>query len=393
MRTGLSALAAAVTVALLLPGSLASGAQPASAGTVVTVAGKVVTITVTIDLIGDSDFLGEEPAMTEEERVRRFDFDIPSPEPEPEPPGAAQGRADRLAAAMAAYWNAAFERLSNDCVEYRLVVEINSLPEGTLPDKHELGEGRPRAMYNTPGHHLVVWAVTPGNGFNVSRALPPATFYPYDEDGVAPPGEDDGSPYEHELHANWSPYLENIRDYAHEFGHFLGLGDDYGDGDVPLPGREGTLMDHGDFVDQNLLDRLGELARGAGVGVPACETWEGTWDAGFHVPAPCTPSVWPQVGTLSATVAADGSLSGRGELVNHTGVCGGTDVPQEVPVTPLFTGVRTEDEIRLQIQLPGLGTRTVRMPRRGDVAEGTLTVPLGGASRWEIRARLECTTC
>lgn len=123
------------------------------------------------------------------------------------------------------------------------------------------------------------------------------------------------------------------------------------------------------------------------------EVWKGTWDAGFHVPAPCTPTVWPQVGTLSATVAADGSLSGRGELVNHTGVCGGTDVPQEVPITPLFTGVRTEDEIRLEIQLPSLGSRTVRMPRRGNVAEGTLTVPLGATSRWEIRARLECTTC
>ncbi|HEX6131947.1 MAG TPA: hypothetical protein VF044_09455, partial [Actinomycetota bacterium] len=123
------------------------------------------------------------------------------------------------------------------------------------------------------------------------------------------------------------------------------------------------------------------------------EVWEGTWDAGFHVIGTCTPAVWPQVGTLRATVAADGTLSGQGDLVNHTGVCGGSDVPQEVPVTPLFTGTRTDEEIRLQIQLPGLGSRTIPMPRRGDVAEGTLTVPLGGGSRWEIRARLECTTC
>jgi hypothetical protein len=123
------------------------------------------------------------------------------------------------------------------------------------------------------------------------------------------------------------------------------------------------------------------------------EVWEGTWDAGFHVIGSCTPAVWPQVGTLRATVAPDGSLSGRGDFVNHTGVCGGTDRPQQVPVTPLFTGRVTDDEVRLVIQLPGLGTRTIPMRREGDVAEGTATFPLGGGSRWEIRARLECATC
>ncbi len=159
-------------------------------------------------------------------------------------------------------------------------------------------------------------------------------------------------------------------------------------GEHTLCAQAGTGVHEALEATHEITITVGGTTAGAGE-----EVWEGTWDAGFHVIGSCTPAVWPQVGTLRATVAPDGSLSGRADLVNHTGVCGGTDRPQQVPVTPLFTGRVTDDEIRLVIQLPGLGTRTIPMRREDDVAEGTANFALGGGSRWEISARLECTSC
>jgi hypothetical protein len=63
--------------------------------------------------------------------------------------------------------------------------------------------------------------------------------------------------------------------WEHEIGHLMGLPDDYQDQvsggetvSVPLPGREGTLMDSGSSIDQNLADRLGELAGKSGLKLP-----------------------------------------------------------------------------------------------------------------------------
>jgi hypothetical protein len=358
-----ASLAAAAAVALgAAISATAEEAFPSAGGTVVTVDGSVVTITVTIDLLLGG--LGET-----------------------ELPEGAQDDADAVAASIADYWNQAFQRLGTDCLTFELAVVINAVPMA----EHRLlvlGEDRPVASVTRPGHHVVLWMVN-----NYGNASPPVTYDPYDDDGHAPPGEDYGTPYEHELYADWSPHLETSRDFAHEFGHLLGLGDDYGDGNEPLDGREGTLMDHGDYVDQNLVDRLARLTRAAEPDVPVCETWSGTWDGGFHVPPPCSPPIWEANGTVSFTVAADGAVSGAARITNEPGTCGGTGGPGPTPAGGTFTGRRTDEGFELRVLLPGVGERVVRLVRAGDEATGALSAPLGAGARYEVDLALRCTTC
>jgi hypothetical protein len=123
------------------------------------------------------------------------------------------------------------------------------------------------------------------------------------------------------------------------------------------------------------------------------EVWEGTWEGGLHVPAPCSPSFWPAVGTVSLTVSADGSVSGEAELVNHTGVCGGTDVPREVRAGGKLTGRLTEEAFELELILPGLGVQPITLPRSGNEAAGEFTLPTGPGSSYEARIELKCATC
>jgi hypothetical protein len=123
------------------------------------------------------------------------------------------------------------------------------------------------------------------------------------------------------------------------------------------------------------------------------EFWQGTWDGGFEVPAPCTPRVWPQRGTISFTVAPDGSLSGTTRLTNETGVCGGSDVPAMAAAGGRITGTKTETGFELVLQLPGGGTRTVELVRTGNEAAGDFEMELGPGARWEAELALTCTTC
>jgi hypothetical protein len=247
MKTlGRAAIGALLGIQALSPISAsAQEGSSSSGGTAVKVDGSVVTITVTIDL-----FIGGVGTT--------------------ELPEGAQEVAGTMASDIESYWNQAFARYGTDCLELRLDVIINALPN-TLPPPSilYLGEGRPAAFVTKPGHHVIFW----GEGNAYGNIPPPETYDPYDDDGVAPPGEDYGSPFDHELWAIWSPYLENSRDLAHEFGHLLGFGDDRANGD-PLPGREGTLMADGDLIDQNLVNRLTVLARDAGNALPEC--WKGS---------------------------------------------------------------------------------------------------------------------
>jgi hypothetical protein len=123
------------------------------------------------------------------------------------------------------------------------------------------------------------------------------------------------------------------------------------------------------------------------------EFWQGTWDGGFEVPAPCTPRVWPQRGTISFTVAEDGSLSGTTRLTNETGVCGGVDTPASAPAGGPITGKRTEQGFQLVLQLPTGGSQTVELVRTGNEAVGDFEMELGGVASWGAELALTCSTC
>lgn len=278
-----TAIAALLSLQALspIPASAQDG-SPSSGGTTVSVDGSVVTITVTIDLI-----LGGVGTR--------------------ELPEGAQEAANSLASDIENYWNPALVRYGTDCLELRLDVVINPLPHSQPPPSFLFqGLDRPGSWVTEPGHHVVFW----GEGNHGMNPPPPETYDPYDDDGIAPPGEDYGSPFDHELWAMWSPELGDIRGAAHEFGHLLGFGDDYDANGDPLPGREGTLMADGDLIDQNLVNRLADLARDAGNALPAC--WEGTASittSSVNPEASCQDG-WDLKFTFG--VSAEGTIDGQG---------------------------------------------------------------------------------
>jgi hypothetical protein len=169
-----------------------------------------------------------------------------------------------------------------------------------------------------PGH-LIRYA----EGFGLSpdpNRIRPEISDPVETD----PTKDSVGVYQGVADGFWPPWLfENPRDVAHEVGHLLGIGDDYhsvydSDGrfqDIEsTTGREGTLMDRGDAVDQALVDRLGNLVEKSGVKLPRC--WSGTVQASSHTEfhayggyLVCTEN-WNL--TLSFTVDESGSIAGSG---------------------------------------------------------------------------------
>ena len=337
-----------VTLVLAPLSARADDGFSSSGGTQVSVDGSQVTITVSIDLALGG--LGET-----------------------EVPEGAQAEADTLAQEIAAYWNQGFARLSSPCVRFKLVVKINVVPQA---DAHleQVGDDR-LTWITTPGHHVVFWGED-----NYGNAAPPETYDEYDEDGVAPPGEDYGTPLDHEVWAMWSPQLETTRDFAHELGHMLGFGDDYANGG-PLPGREGTLMDNGDFVDQNLVDRLADLVRDSGHRLPEC--WEGTTESAVTSPSDngsCGNPVHLH-GTIHVVVAADGSARGSYDL---TGPC--ISQPHAE-----WTGTSTDAGFvfpRLTVFTNGSPIPKVTTTH----AQGTFT-NLQGTTRWVTTWDLTCKGC
>jgi hypothetical protein len=342
--------------AVLAPTPAPAQGGASTGGTKVSVEGKVVTITVTIDLI-----------------IGGFE----------ELPEGAQETADGIAAGIEDYWNQAFERYATDCLEFRLDVVMKALPAAFPPPTIiDLGGSRPATLFTEPGHHVVLWGQ--GSGINPDANIPPPeTYDPYDEDGIAPPGEDYGTPFDHELEALWSDHLENPRDFAHEFGHLFGFGDDYDENGEPLPGREGTLMDNGDLIDQNLVNRLIDLVRDSGEQLPEC--WEGEWaeGSGFEYGSFC-PQFVPISGTISFAVAEDGSLSGDYEWANDPYTCGGP--APSVPNKGEVTGERTADGFLLTIFGEGY---PLTLTRQGNEASGK--VEAGSNTTHAIS--VHCVTC
>lgn len=167
------------------------------------------------------------------------------------------------------YWNAGLAQFQyGGCLRLHVdvqlaVISVDDFRIGMAAEDYA-------RMLTTPGHHVVLMNPNPER---------PVVFDPYQPD--AGPGVDFTSPFHYDLDGYWSVELETARDFAHETGHLLGLADDYRD--VPadggtrsesLPGRNGTLMDSGDAIDQQLANRLGDIIAKAGIKLPTC--WTGT---------------------------------------------------------------------------------------------------------------------
>jgi hypothetical protein len=178
-------------------------------------------------------------------------------------------------------------------------------------------------------------AVWEGTGPNAPW---PETYDPHDEDHVASPGEDYTTPYDHELWAVWSGHLDTPAKFAHEFGHLLGFADDDRQSGLPIPGRQGTLMDGGDRVDEALANRLADLARHADPKVPECETWTGTYSG--TITFDCNV-LGVKSGTMDGqfTIKVDASGVATLEGTNTTSASCGPEVTATTPVT--LIGSRT----------------------------------------------------
>jgi hypothetical protein len=205
------------------------GRDPAGGGTVVTVEGRTVKITVSLDVI-----MVPEPGVRWSESFRNT---------------VRQGFA-----AAGDVWNKGFAgTLASGCfdVELDLVLDFIEPGEGSSGQGHDvfISQGffprfsSPQLTTETTNDDTAEVFTTNGTAY-----LPPRMFLP------------------------------DARGLAHELGHMFGLGDDFtrdAEGNpVTLPGREGTLMEGGDLVDQTLVDRIGDLGRRSGASLPEC--WQGT---------------------------------------------------------------------------------------------------------------------
>jgi hypothetical protein len=263
----------------------------AAGGTTVSVNGDTVNITVNIDLVLDR-YLSAQLPLSDADR-QKF---------------------GELASAISDYWNKGLGNYPyRGCLHLHVDVVIN-----ILTSHQGVSIGYPFDSSDA-GHHLIHWrgnllysANTPGGDPVYTYSRP--TVY----DPTRPAGQpgDYPSPYQTGLPGDWSPSLETTRDYAHEVGHLMGLDDDYhdvqnGDGtwsSQSNSGREGTLMDSGDTIDQNLADRLGDVIGQAGIKLPEC--WTGTLTTQLEQPVPSGTQYQDYSADVVVTETAPNALTG-----------------------------------------------------------------------------------
>ena len=350
MRRWRSAAATLCVVAasIGLASATASGQEgfASTGGTVVSWDAPIATITVTIDfIVSDPDGVGVRDSVAVIQQQ------------------------------ITDYWLAGLDPLKTDCRFFDLVVTMNVLPESAVWEIEI--DGR-KAIVTTPGHHVVLWG---GNGPNAPH---PNTFDPYDADQVANPGEDFVAPLQHELWAVWSGQLVDPSDYAHEFGHLLGLGDDYRQSGLPIPERNGTLMDNGERIDQNLFDRLGDVIEDAGTELPCSQVWDGTVKSVVTTDGPggpCGTSIAIE-GTAQFVVAGDGTITGTYDVTG----CGVSEPHAD------FTGTATD----AQFYFPDLIVFTNGEPipkLNATHAQGAFINQQGPAATWVTTWDMVCTSC
>ncbi|MFI5012945.1 MAG: hypothetical protein ACHQAY_11425 [Hyphomicrobiales bacterium] len=235
--------------------------------------------------------------------------------------------------------------------------------------------------------------------------------------------EDDGTTYTRVLTGMFYANGMTAGTWAHEIGHFMGLGDDYREqGSLfhrrfsCLPGRGGTLMcdDKGE-IDQNLADRLVDILNKAGF-LPQC--WKGTLKIAsiFLCVKPNTCSdTWKA--DFRVVVNAAGSASGSGINRRASPLKAAPIVAPPVQEFPISVS-GDADHVRLRLRFRGAGpaspagsadysrvqlvlngTPSFATPRTyvipvtaPGVAKGQFDISFF-AQTGSIDAQLECPTC
>jgi hypothetical protein len=301
---------------------LAAAPHALAAGTTVSVNGTTATITVNVDvLIGAFN----ETQVSDETRAY---FATKAREAQD-------------------YWNQAFaQRRYRGCTEFKLDLNLRVLPGSAAHDVWRTDDYLGKATVD--GRHVVSWMQSDFGGATGR----PTVFDPYLPDSAAT--DDYPSPFQHDLDGYWSPDMESARDFAHEVGHLMGLGDDYTDAGGSVEGRSGTLMDGGDAIDQDLVDRIGKIIEKAGIQLPRC--WTGTMESdtsrlylegvyGGHTH--CTDR-WHA--TLEFGIRPDDTIEGNGEARLTSGpTCNTGTVKPATLETFVVRGHATERELTLQL--------------------------------------------
>jgi hypothetical protein len=332
---GVLALAAAALTGLTLSHASAAGAG----GTSATVDGSTVTIAVNIDLCcaTAAELAVYGPLIKEQ------------------------------VAEAEALWNAALAKLPVQCLDVRVAFTAHVLQKSAW----ESGFHRVSIAFGKDGRSMV------------------------HDPSTQNPNLDTPSAYDTDLEADFYYDAMTERAWAHEIGHLMGLGDDYQDpprrprDHGALPGREGTLMDTGTTVDQDLANRLLAIARAARAGVPAC--WTGTLHMNVRDVLPTATCVGTWDAALDFAVAKDGAVNGKARVTkappNSCGQFSFAIVGQQYPLTG------TMGKRRLKLRLV---TLPATLTRHGNSASGPMTAQIPGGDStayYDGDVSVSCGSC
>jgi hypothetical protein len=341
-------LIVAVALVAFTVGSAAPSGAGTVGGTTVSTSGPATTLTVHLDICCSS------PAQHAED-VSLF---------------------NAYATQAANLWNQAFAKLlAQGCDLLHLSIDVHVLNTG---DPWEPGFDQITSNFDKPGRD--------GIDEPVGSTLPATSDWT--------------EPYTSTLMGHYFVPDLTARIFAHETGHLLGLGDDYtdqylegiGPTSVDLPGREGTLMDGGDTIDQNLVDRIAAQVEKAGDTLPTCQHWSGTIHTQYIAPDGCASTI---DATLVLAVRQDGTVAGTysgAETSPCPGSPGTFSIGRGVPIT----GSLTATSFVLTL-VPSTPYTTRELPVSiplvsRDLASAQLHGSGGGFSESDV-IRLTCSDC